>query len=269
MTAFVWLNGEILPTDDARISPTDRGFLLGDGLFETLRVTGGTSPHATRHLARLTRGCEILGFSPPDTKILEKAITDLLAVNALTEGVLRLTVTRGSGSRGVIPPTPLRPTALLQTSGVVPALARPVRVDIARYRRDGSCPLSRVKTLAFLPSIMSRIEALKAGWDDALLLGQGEAIAEASAANLLILSKDRGLLTPPLADGALPGTSRARLLEAGLCKECSIYPQDLEDVTGAWLVNALSLTPVKEIKGYTLPACAEIERKLLAFLFAL
>ncbi|EHH68040.1 aminotransferase class IV [Gluconobacter morbifer] len=265
MTSPIWLNGQILNPDDARISPMDRGFQLGDGLFETIRVSEGALPHYDRHLARLEKGCAVLMFLPPDLPALRQAALDLLAATDLREGVLRLTVTRGPGTRGILPPVTPRPTVLLQTATGRPAPPS-VRLGISRYRREGDSPLGCVKSLAYLPAIMARMEAVAAGWEDALLLGTTGAIAETTAANLLYRQKG-ALFTPPLKDGPLPGTSRARLLECGFCHEKSIRPEELSDVTEMWLVNALSLIPVRAIEERAFSLCPEEDQRLRRFLF--
>jgi len=266
MNTTVWLNGRLLDITDAHIAPNDRGFLLSDGLFETIRVANGQTPHLARHFARLEEGCAILSLPSPDRTLLTQAISDLLHVTNLSDGSLRLTVTRGTGPRGLVPPAMPHPTVLIQATASIMTVPAPVRLGLSRYRRDGDSPLARVKSLACLLSVMSRMEAVAAGLDDALLLGTTGAVAEASAANILFL-REGCLQTPPIADGALPGTSRARLLDSGFCMESRLLPQDLKTVTRAWLVNALSLTAVSSIDGHDLPLDAELDRRLRAFLF--
>lgn len=266
MSAIVWLNGRLLDIADAHIAPNDRGFLLSDGLFETIRVANGQTPHLARHLARLEEGCAILRLPSPDRTLLTQAISDLLHASNVSDGSLRLTVTRGTGPRGLVPPAIQHLTVLIQATASLMIVPPPVRLGLSRYRRDGASPLARVKSLACLPSVMSRMEAVSAGMDDALLLGTTGAIAEASAANVLFL-REGCLQTPPIPDGALPGTSRARLMDAGFCTEGRLLPQELKTVTGAWLVNALSLTAVSSIDGHDLSLHAELDRRLRAFLF--
>jgi len=267
MSATVWLNGRLRDIADAQIAPNDRGFLLADGLFETIRITNGQTPHLARHLARLAEGCAILRLPAPDRRLLAQAISDLLRATKLSDGSLRLTVTRGTGPRGLVPPAMPHPTVLIQTTASTMTVPAPVQLGLSRYRRDGASPLARVKSLASLPSVMSRMEAIAAEMDDALLLGMTGAVAEASAANILFL-REGSLQTPPIHDGALPGTSRARLLEGDFCTECSLLPQDLKTVTGAWLVNALSLTAVSRIEDHDLSLHAELDRRLRDFLFS-
>ncbi|MDG6095449.1 aminotransferase class IV [Acetobacter sp. AN02] len=239
----VWLNDRLLPSSVARIDPADRGFLLGDGLFETMRLSGGRAPEQERHLARLAAGCDVLRLPCPDPAQLREAIAALAGAVSWRDGSIRLTLTRGAGPRGLLPPPSPSPTLLL-TSAPAPAhVPGPVSLAVSRYIRDGLSPLSRVKSLNYLPGILARMEAADTGADDALLCTPDGYISEASAATFIALSSD-GLMTPPLRDGALPGTSRARLIEAGLCTEVRIPLSSIRNIRSAWLVTSLSVQPV-------------------------
>lgn len=244
MSGLVWLDGRIGPPAEARIDPGDRGFLLGDGIFETMRVVNGHPPLIELHLDRLAEGARLLRLSPPHRRELCQAITETIAANRLRDGALRLTLTRGPGPRGLLPPEETQETVLIATFPSTPTLPA-VNLHISRQIRHGDTILSRVKTLNYLPSILARMEAQDAGADDALLLNQAGRLACASAATLVALRGDR-LVTPPLSDGALPGIGRRRLLASGLCIEQEIA-RDLPDVRAAWLLNALSLRVVRSV----------------------
>ncbi|MBO1361830.1 aminotransferase class IV [Acetobacter sacchari] len=268
MSGLLWLNGRVLAAPEARIDPADRGFLLGDGLFETIRVAGGVTPHLERHLARLARGCATLMMFPPDFAALRDGVKDLIGASKLRDGSMRLTVTRGPGPRGLEPSAKPSLTTLLTCSPAAPApLSTPARLHVSRFTRDGTSPLSQVKSLNYLPGVMARLEASAAGYDDALLPGVNGAVAEGSAANVVFLSHG-ALTTPPLDDGALPGTSRARLLEAGLCTEASLPLSRLKDIEAGWLVSALSLRAIGNIGACQLRQDASIEETLRRFLFS-
>jgi branched-chain amino acid aminotransferase len=244
MTA--WLNGKLV--DTPIIDATDRGFTLGDGLFETIRVAGGTPRWLDRHLARLTIGCEVLGFPPPDQAAIRGGITALLDALGLHDGVLRLTLTRGPAPRGVIPPRDPRPTLLI-TAGASPLAQAPARVIVARKtRRNEQSPLSRVKSLNYLDSILARLEAEEAGADEALLLNTQSNLAEATAANVfLVLNGD--LVTPRISDGALPGVARALLIDAGMAREGAISESAFAQATSGFLANALGIRAIRAIDG--------------------
>lgn len=251
MNKFIWINGKIFLSTDATINVTDRGFLLGDGIFETMRVVNKKIPHLRLHFSRMEKGCDILFFPSLQKELLIKGIEEILKINEINNGSLRLTITRGDGPRGIIPSGDTNLTILLQVFDPSKTILPPVKLVISRYFRDGRSPLSVVKSTNFLPSILSRIEAKNKNYDDALLLGQTGSIAEATAANIVFL-KNNILVTPPLLDGALPGTSRERLLKAGLCEEVSVKPEELSSMQGAWLINALSIAPVTTINHFSM-----------------
>lgn len=247
--SMVWLNGELLPTGTARIDPADRGFTLGDGLFETIRVTGGTAPRLDRHLARLRASAAVLELPIPFTDpALAAAVAAVIAAQDATDAVVRLTVTRGTGARGVLPPADPHPTVLITLAPAGPP-AGPVEAVIAQdTRRNEHSPLSRLKTLNYLDSILARREAARRGAGEALLLNSAGRLAEASVANLFIVVNGT-LLTPPVADGALPGVRRALILERGGVEERPLSPEALWSADEAFLSNSLSLRPLVAVDG--------------------
>lgn len=240
----VWLNGALLSAATARIDPTDRGFTLGDGVFETIGVTGGRACHLSRHLLRLRGGLAVLGMTLAwSDAALEAAVEEILAANGLTEAAIRLTVSRGPAPRGVLPPPASDPTVLM-TAGPLPKTATPARAMIcAVTRRNEFSPLSRIKSLNYLDAILARQEAAERGADEALLLNTQGVLAEASAANLFVL-KDGVLMTPPASDGALPGVARALLIENCGAAEVRMHASDLFAAEAVFLSNALGLREV-------------------------
>ncbi len=203
--SFIWLNGALLPAKQARIDPSDRGLTLGDGLFETIRVAGGVPLHVQRHLTRLRHGAEQLGIIPPldDAEILA-AFTQTLAANALEEAVLRLTLTRGVGPRGVAPPANARPTLLITAASWVAPSVDLSAIICQSTRRNEFSPLAAIKSLNYLDNILARREAALRGAEDAILLNTQGNVAEATAANLFLL-KNGKWLTPPVAEARSPG----------------------------------------------------------------
>ncbi|QCO18701.1 2-keto-4-methylthiobutyrate aminotransferase (plasmid) [Azospirillum brasilense] len=254
----VWLNGRLLPAEEARIDPADRGFTLGDGLFETIRVAGGTARHLGRHLDRLADGAALLGLPlPHGATALADAAAALIAAqdqaDGGVEGVLRITLTRGTGARGVLPPADAVPT-LLMTLAPAPPPAGPVEAAIARStRRNEHSPLSRVKSLNYLDSILARREAATRGAGEALLLNGAGRLAESSVANLFVV-RDGRLLTPPVAEGALPGIRRALILERSDAGEAPLDVADLLGAEEAFLTNSLGLRPLLRVDGQAIGA---------------
>ena len=247
--SLVWLNGTLLPAEAARIDPADRGFTLGDGVFETIRADGGIAAQIARHLARLRLGAAVLGIEVPFPDLV---LAD--AVAAVAGGVdcaVRVTLTRGKMARGVLPATGGVPTLLI-TAGAMPAAGQPARMIVAREtRRNEFSPLSRIKSLNYGDSILARREAAAKDADDALLLNTRGDLAEATAATV-ILSIDGKWVTPRVEDGALPGIARALLLESGEVNECTIAARDIGRASAAVLVNALGIRAVAAIDGAAL-----------------
>lgn len=248
----LWLNGKIMPSEAACISPADRGFLLGDGLFETMSVQNGAVPELHRHYARLCSGAALLRLPVPLSQLeLETAVSQLLAANGLSAAALRLTLTRGPGPRGLLPPEQPAPTLLL-TAADPPGPGAPVRLITCTIRRDETSPLSAVKTLNYLPGILARLEAAERGADDAVLLNQAGRVAETSAASLFVYLRDNWV-TPPVREGALPGICRAKLLEAGQIREQAVTSEDLTFARALCIGNALRMQPVLSLDGHVFP----------------
>ncbi|PWC94851.1 2-keto-4-methylthiobutyrate aminotransferase [Azospirillum sp. TSO5] len=245
----IWLNGRLMPAADARIDPADRGFTLGDGLFETIRIKDGAPRHLPRHLDRLGAGAALLRLPLPyDAADLIGAMTALIEAVGLTDGVVRLTLSRGTGARGVLPPADARPT-LLMTAAPAAHMTSPVAAIIAGCtRRNEHSPLSRLKSLNYLDSILARQEAAERGADEALLLNGAGRLAESSVANLFLSIGGR-LLTPTVADGALPGIRRALILERHGAEETPLTPDDLARADEVILTNSLGLRPLVAVDG--------------------
>ena len=250
--SMVWLSGCIVAASQARIDPADRGFTLGDGLFETIRAACGEPLHVARHLARLREGAEVLRIPVPyDDEELDTALREVLGANELTDAALRLTLTRGPAPRGVLPPVTSSPTLLI-TAGELPAAPFAARLIVARRtRRNEASRLSRIKTLNYLDNIMARIEAADAFADDALLLNTRGNLAEATAANVFLFIAG-AWVTPPVADGALPGIARALVLESGMAHEESLPRGAWERAEAGFLTNALGMRPIAKINGRAL-----------------
>jgi len=245
----LWLNGRLVPGELARLDPRDRGFTLGDGLFETIRLEDGWIGYLERHLERLRQGAEFLGIPLHWTDAeIETGLNALVAAEHLSDASFRITLSRGPGERGITPPAVPTPTLLI-ASGKLPPPGPPLRMVIATVtRRNEASPLSRLKTLNYLDNILARREALARDADDAILLNTRGLVAEASIANLFVLSS--GVLkTPPIADGALPGIMRRALIERCGAVEASLTPEDLTTATAVFLSNSLGLKPVAAIDG--------------------
>lgn len=264
---LVWLNGTL--TEEASIPVTDRGFTLGDGVFETILVDHGAACHWPRHCERLAEGAAVLGI-PFDRAAGATAVRQVLEANRTEFGSVRLTLSRGGGARGLaVPPDP-RPTlvaGVTTRSGQLAAPLSPVRVvTVRRTRRNEFSPLARIKSLNMLDNVLARAEAAEAGADEAILLNTAGRVAEAAAANIVVLLEGR-LTTPPVTDGVLPGILRALALERLGVVERSLSPDDLARAEAVALTNSLSIQAVGRLDDRNLDG--EAARALAAALFPL
>ena len=252
---LVWLNGTLVTAGEAAISVSDRGFTLGDGLFETLRLQASAPQDVPAHFARLAAGAALLRLPLPfDAARMGEILTATAGANRLADGGLRLTLTRGPGPRGLLPPGAPEVTVLATAFATAPMQG--VRAIIARsIARDEASPLSRLKTLNYLPNILARLEAQDAGAEEAIMLNRAGMVAGATIGNILVRS---GALwfTPPLSDGALPGIRRAKLLAAGLVREAPISTEMLQNATALCVCNVLAVRPIIALEGTALPAMA-------------
>ncbi|MBU0551012.1 aminotransferase class IV [Myxococcota bacterium] len=231
---MIWMNGayHLAPPG---LPLSDRGLLLGDGLFETLAALDGLPLRAEAHLARLWRGLEALGIESPYTQA--ELMDAMERVAGERDVSLRLTITRGAGPRGLTPPEVIKPRAWIAASPLSLA-AGPMRAIISQERRAERSQLSQLKSLNRLQDVLARREAQAAGVDEALLLNHQGRLAEATAANVFIIRKGR-LQTPPCDEGALPGIIRGAVLKGWQVIEAPITPKLLMEAEGAFLTNSL------------------------------
>jgi branched-chain amino acid aminotransferase len=244
----------LVRADEPVLVAGDRGFQLGDGLFETLRVRRGVAIEIDLHLARLREGLRVLAVPMPWSDAeLAAAIAAVVAANAPTDAAVRITVSRGAPTgRGLLPSgwRELAPTAVIQAWPHVPiaeaVLARGVRTVIASGRRDPAFPLATVKTTSRADHVHAKLEAELAGADDAITLTLDGHVAEATTANVAIVV-GRRVLTPPLAAGILAGTTRDWLLRPegaaalGLvAEEVWFTPDDLLAADEAMLCSSVA-----------------------------
>jgi branched-chain amino acid aminotransferase len=243
------LNGALLSADAARIDPADRGLLLGDGVFETIAVRQGKAPRLADHLTRLREGLSVIGLAlAPDDHTLAGWIADVLIANDMADATVRVSVTRGVGPRGLVPPADPAPTVLI-TAAPLPPPAPPARVIIARTtRRNEHSPLSRIKSLNYLDNILARREAAAGDADDALLLNTAGRLACSTVGNVFLLI-DGAMVTPPVEDGVLAGTARAAVIALTRAEVRPVPEGDIARATEMFLTNALGVRPVIAVDG--------------------
>jgi branched-chain amino acid aminotransferase len=242
----VWLNGALAEEGEARISPADHGFLVGDGVFETLRWYGGR-PFALRgHLSRLEEGGRITGIPVPAAAELERAAHEVIVANGLADARMRITVTSGAG-----PPGTIRgagpPTVLVVAVPVVPWPPAAAAIT-STVRRDESSPLAGVKTVSLAESAFALAQARAAGADEALLHNTRGELCEATTANVFLVH-DGVAATPPVDSGCLAGITREHVLQLGAV-ERSLSPRDVESAQEAFLTSSTrELQPLVAIDG--------------------
>jgi branched-chain amino acid aminotransferase len=256
---WVWLNGRMVRGAEATVSVFDRAFLLGDGLFETMRAMGGRIFRLDRHLARLQRGAGRLRLPlPAAAPELARAIQETLQANGLEEAAVRLTVSRGPG-----PPGPG-----IQEAGpaVVVIAARSFTGYPGRWYEPGATaiistvvknersPLCAVKSISYAEHVLARTEAAERGADEALLVNTLGNLVEGSSTNMFAVV--HGCLhTPDLASGCLPGITREAVLEiarkAGLTvREAPLAPATVAGWDEAFLTNSLlDVAPLVQVDG--------------------
>jgi branched-chain amino acid aminotransferase len=227
----VWIDGRLMSAEDRHVSAFDRAFQLGDGIFETLRAHGGHVTELPDHLARLRRSATGLDIGLPEDADaqIKRGITELLRADGLDgpngDASLRITVSRGAfRGRGLLPPDEVvRPTIAIQAWPVVPVpsghLERGLRLVVSAVRRDPANPLATLKTISRADYVYARLEARRAGADDALFLTLDGHLSEATTSNLFLVRRGADgaleLATPSLDCAILPGTTRSWLLAWG------------------------------------------------------
>jgi branched-chain amino acid aminotransferase len=250
----IFINGGLVDADvqaaDGAIDPTDRGLTLGDGVFETMAVCGAQISHLAAHLARLRQGLDVLGFDAPmDDGGLQAALENVVQANAIAEGVLRLTVTRGPAPRGLAGPATPSPSLIITGTKQESGPTGPVTAIIATgTRRNEHSPLSRIKSLNYLDNILALREAQAKGADEALLLNGAGNLTSASTANVFAVI-DGALVTPPGSDGVLGGVMRAEVLRELGGTERTLTPDDLARASEAFLTNSLSIRALVAVDG--------------------
>jgi branched-chain amino acid aminotransferase len=252
----VFLNGEIVAESAARVAANDRGLLLGDGLFESMRAYRGRIFRLAAHLQRLRASAAFLRLAVPSTdEQIEKSISELLRLNSCAEAYVRVTLTRGASPRLRLDSAGPA-TLLIHARPIQPPPAEQYRngakLIISTARQNSANPLARHKTLSYLLYLVARQEATDAGANGAILLNEHGQVAEESVSNVF-LERGGALLTPPVHCGLLPGITRGAVLDLARAggipvEERPMAAGELFDSDEMFLTNSLmEIMPVRSV----------------------
>ncbi|MDF2607974.1 MAG: Branched-chain amino acid aminotransferase [Bacillales bacterium] len=217
---LIFLNGEFVRKQDAKVSVYDHGFLYGDGIFEGIRIYEGNVFRLREHLERLYNSAKVIMLEIPYTiDELTEIVVNTVLVNNLNNGYIRLVVSRGEGNLGLDPTSCPTPNVIIiaEQLALFPLEFYEKGLDIItvptrRNRHDVLSP--QLKSLNYLTSILVKLEAKLAGVHEALILNEQGYVAEGSGDNVFIV-KGNNLYTPPAYAGALEGITRNAVMELG------------------------------------------------------
>ncbi|MHA3976309.1 D-amino-acid transaminase [Halovulum sp. GXIMD14794] len=259
MSRIVYVNGEYVPEEEAKISVFDRGFLMADGVYEVTSVLDGRLIDFPGHMARLERSLTELDMAAPATREdLETIHRELLQRNDLTEGMVYLQVTRGAADRDFVYPEGATPSLVLFTQAR-PLIDSPtartglkvIALDDIRWgRRD-------IKTVQLLAPSMAKMAAKAAGKDDAWMVEDGY-VTEGTSNNAYIVTQDGTIVTRNLSNSILHGITRAAVLRLAAEAQMKIEERpftiaEAQQAAEAFITSASSFVyPVVEIDGVSL-----------------
>ena len=237
MSLKIHINGKLFNKEDATVSVFDHGLLYGDGVFEGIRSYGGKVFLLTEHVDRLWNSAKALLLEIPIGKDeMVKAIQDTVDVNGITDGYIRVLVTRGCGTLGLDPNRCSNPQVIIIADKIAlyPDELYEKGLDIitvSTIRNHPAAVNPRIKSLNYLNNILAKIEGLQAGCIEALMLNHKGEVAECTGDNLFLV-RDGVLLTPPTDAGILEGITRDAVIDlardAGLeVREVSMTRHDI------------------------------------------
>ncbi len=214
----IYINGEYFSEEDAKVSVFDHGLLYGDGVFEGIRIYNGKIFKLEEHLKRLKESAQYIMLGLPlSLEEITEATVETVRKNKLKDGYIRLVLTRGKGTLGLNPykcKTPqliiIADKVALYPENLYKEGMKIITVPTQRNMSEAVSP--RVKSLNYLNNILAKIEALNAGFEEAIMLNKYGFVAECTGDNIFII-KDNVLVTPPAYMGALEGITRNTIME--------------------------------------------------------
>jgi len=259
---LVYLNGHFVRREKARISVFDHGFLYGDGIYETMRAYGGTIFLLKRHLTRLKRSARAISLKLPlSLSSIGDSLNESLRVNKLQNAYMRLHISRGPGEIGLDPALCSVPTMVIVSKPFhdYPSAyySRGVSVAIVKTRRNHPLALDpAIKGTNFLNNILAKIEAIKAGAYEGIMLNWQGYVAEGTISNIFMVRK-RVLYTPHVNTGILEGVTRDLVLRLAkraklAVRESRILPKELFAADECFITNTtMEIMPVTSIDKKT------------------
>ena len=255
---LIYIDGEHYSKSQAKVSVYDHGLLYGDGVFEGIRAYNSVVFKLKEHIDRLYRSARVIMLNIPLTKEeMINAVLETLRKNNLRDAYIRLVVTRGVGDLGLDPRKCPKPTVIIITDVIKLHSGEPkekgIRAMIVWVKRDPVDATSHeVKSLNYLNSILGKIEANIAGFDEAICLDKNGHISEGVAENLFIVQNGK-VLTPPTSTGALVGITRDIVMKIAeklgyKAIESTITPTDLFTAEEAFFTGtAAEIIPIVEV----------------------
>jgi len=274
MTMKIWLDGNLVPKEEAKVSVFDHGLLYGDGVFEGIRLYNGRLFRLQEHLQRLANSAKAIALRLPiSTEEFQREIIRTVRANRLKDGYIRVVVTRGPGDLGLDPNKCPRPTVFiiadriqLYPESMYTQGLSIVTVSTRRAHRETLNPA--VKSLNYLNNILAKMEATNAGGNEALILNQEGYVAECTGENIFLVKRKR-LLTPPVSAGALPGVTREVVMEIGeaiglTVREENLTRHDVYIADECFLTGtAAEIVPVSHCDGRQIgTACRPVTERI-------
>jgi len=260
----VFLNGEFIPAEQAKISAFDQGFLYGDGIYESFRSVGGRLYQFPRHYQRLRQSAEALCYPMPYSEPeLEKILLMLRRRNRLQDAYFRITITRGPGQVGFQRRLEGEPTCLIVAREFrefpEQCYRQGIALRVARTRRNAPEAINpKIKSISNLNSLLGRLEAKAAGVFEVIMLNSRGEVCEGAASNIF-WTRDHWVFTPSAATGLLEGVTRSTIIR--LCEQeldlrviCGEYRlQDLLFSDEVFITStSLEVMPVVRVDDFTI-----------------
>jgi len=259
----IYLNGEYVAEEEAKVSVFDHGLLYGDGIFEGIRAYNGRVYKLEEHVDRLFNGARAIMLEPPVGKEeMAEIVLETMRQNNLRDGYIRLVITRGKGDLGLDPAKCQKPTLFCIAAAIklYPQELYDNGLEVVTVPTRRNTPETinpQMKSLNYLNNIMAKIEAKLAGVEEAIMINNEGYVAEATGDNIFIVRGGR-LITPPAFLGILEGITRNSVMELARKRDIpveekvftryDVYTADECFLTG----TAAEVIPVVKVDGRTI-----------------